>query len=118
MIHGAPSRFTDPARFAFAHGGKGGAPFPVPTAVYDETIGVLRTAVARARIGEADTAKAVRALSRLARRAEDGYTPRDFYADAVARENREAHRHGGRTVGGFARPHEPTPGDQLGLFGA
>jgi hypothetical protein len=31
VIHGAPSRFTDPARFSFAHGGKDGHPFPVPT---------------------------------------------------------------------------------------
>jgi len=42
VIYGASSRFTDPARFSFAHGGKDGHPFPVPTKVYDETIHVLR----------------------------------------------------------------------------
>ena len=38
VIHGAPYRFADPARFAMAHGGKDGHPFPVPLKVYDETI--------------------------------------------------------------------------------
>jgi hypothetical protein len=38
VIHGTPSRFKDPARFSFAHGGKDGHPFPVPLKVYDETI--------------------------------------------------------------------------------
>jgi hypothetical protein len=41
VIHGTPSRFTDPARFSFAHGGKDGHPFPVPLQVYDDTIEVL-----------------------------------------------------------------------------
>ncbi|MEM6726124.1 MAG: DUF763 domain-containing protein, partial [Bacteroidota bacterium] len=45
VIHGTPSRFKDPARFSFAHGGKDGHPFPVPTKVYDETIETLRKAV-------------------------------------------------------------------------
>src|SRR5262249_31106681 len=30
VVHGAPFRFSDPARFSFAHGGKDGHPFPVP----------------------------------------------------------------------------------------
>src|SRR5207302_7695639 len=42
VLHGAPCRFSDPARFSFAHGGKDGHPFPVPLAVYDETIRVMR----------------------------------------------------------------------------
>jgi hypothetical protein len=43
VIHGTPSRFKDPARFSFAHGGKDGHPFPVPTKVYDETIAPFKT---------------------------------------------------------------------------
>ena len=39
VVHGAPYRFTDPARFSFAHGGKDRHPFPVPLKVYDETLG-------------------------------------------------------------------------------
>ncbi len=31
VIHGAPCRFTDPARSSLAHGGKDGHPYPVPT---------------------------------------------------------------------------------------
>ena len=42
VVHGAPTRFSDPARFSFAHGGKDRHPFPVPLKTYDETIGVLR----------------------------------------------------------------------------
>jgi hypothetical protein len=32
VVHGAPYRFTDPARFSVAHGGKDRHPFPVPSA--------------------------------------------------------------------------------------
>jgi hypothetical protein len=37
VVHGAPSRFRDPARFSLAHGGKDRHPYPVPIKVYDET---------------------------------------------------------------------------------
>jgi hypothetical protein len=42
VVHGAPSRFSDPARFSFAHGGKDGHPFPVPLKTHDQSIAVLR----------------------------------------------------------------------------
>ena len=67
VIHGAPSRFADPARFSLAHGGKDGHPFPVPLKVYDETIGVLRRALARAKLGEDERLAAVRRLDDQAR---------------------------------------------------
>jgi len=67
IIHGVPARFADPARFAFAHGGKDGHPFPVPLPVYDETIRVLRAAVARARLGQDDRLAAIRRLDAQAR---------------------------------------------------
>ena len=51
VMHGTPIRFKDPARFSFAHGGKDGHPFPVPTKVYDETINTLQTAVEKAKLG-------------------------------------------------------------------
>jgi hypothetical protein len=44
VVHGAPTRFSDPARFSFALGGKDGHPFPVPLKTYDESISVLRRA--------------------------------------------------------------------------
>src|SRR6202043_2644069 len=51
IVHGAPYRFSDPARFSFAHGGKDGHPFPVPLRVYDETIRVLKSAIQNAKLG-------------------------------------------------------------------
>jgi hypothetical protein len=45
-----PSRFTDPARFSFAHGGKDGHPFPVPTKVYDESISILRKGIEKSNL--------------------------------------------------------------------
>ena len=125
VIHGDPVRFRDPARFAFAHGGKGGSPFPVPTRVYDETIDVLRSAVDRARMGQTDKAKALRSLTRLAQRVEAGFTPTGTLQDAVDRENAESHRYGGRTAQGVVpSPSEPPPSEppperddlQLDLF--
>jgi hypothetical protein len=70
VIHGTPSRFTDPARFSLAHGGKDGHPFPVPIKVYDETLRVLKHAVSRARLGRADKLDALRRLDAHARRLE------------------------------------------------
>ncbi|HJQ82617.1 MAG TPA: DUF763 domain-containing protein [Candidatus Binatia bacterium] len=75
VIHGAPYRFSDPARFAFALGGKDGHPFPVPVRVYDETIRVLRRAVDAARLPGTDRLAAVRRLddqARLLERAASG----------------------------------------------
>ena len=67
MIHGAPYRFADPARFAMAHGGKDGHPFPVPLKVYDETIRVLKYAVAKARLGSTEELAAIKRLDAQAR---------------------------------------------------
>src|ERR1700738_1126386 len=52
VVHGAPSRFSDPARFSFAHGGKDGHPFPVPLKTYDASISILRTALDSAKAGD------------------------------------------------------------------
>lgn len=54
VVHGAPSRFSDPARFSFAHGGKDGHPFPVPLKTYGQSISVLRSALDRARLGDTE----------------------------------------------------------------
>lgn len=70
VVHGAPSRFADPARFSLAHGGKDGHPFPVPLDVYDHTIRVLTQAVGQARLGREDKLAAIRRLDEEARRAE------------------------------------------------
>jgi hypothetical protein len=70
VIHGTPSRFTDPARFSLAHGGKDGHPFPVPIKVYDETLRVLKQAVGQAQLGRAEKLDALRRLDAHARRLE------------------------------------------------
>ena len=102
VIHGTPSRFSDPARFAFAHGGKGGRPFPVPTRVYDETIEALRSSVAKAKLGEPDKHEAIKKLTKLAQRAEQDFVPTDTLDAVLKKENEEAWKHGGRTIHGFA----------------
>ena len=60
VVHGAPYRFADPARFSFAHGGKDRHPFPVPLRVYDQTIRVLKSAVQNARLGREEELAALR----------------------------------------------------------
>ncbi|MEL6835107.1 MAG: DUF763 domain-containing protein [Bacteroidota bacterium] len=113
VIHGTSSRFSDPARFSFAHGSKGGKPFPVPTKVYDETISALRKAVDRAKIGQSDKQLAIQKLSQLAQQAEEGFTPKDNLKAVLEKEKREAWKHGGRTISGFSKK---PPNQQLRLF--
>ena len=70
VVHGAPCRFSDPARFSLAHGGKDRHPFPVPLKVYDETIRVLKSAVQKAKLGQDDELAALQKLDRESRRLE------------------------------------------------
>ena len=105
-IHGTPVRFRDPARFAFAHGGKDGHPFPVPIKVYDETIGILQTAVQKAKVGQTDKKEAIRQLSELARAAEKDFTPTGGLDKLIEKERVESWMHDGRTVFGRTRPPE------------
>jgi len=84
VLHGSPSRFTDPARFAFAQGGKDRQPFPVRLDVYDETLRVLRSAVDAARLGNDERLQAIRELDRQARRLESVATGASF--DALVEE--------------------------------
>lgn len=118
VIHGTPSRFRDPARFAFAHGGKDGHPFPVPIDVYDETIAILQNAVHKAKVGQSDKLDAMKKLTALAQRAEDSFTPTGRGLDElIARERAESWKYGGRTVFGKAKPpEEAVRSKQLRLF--
>ncbi|MGH8218387.1 MAG: DUF763 domain-containing protein, partial [Steroidobacteraceae bacterium] len=97
VIHGAPSRFTDPARFSLAHGGKDGHPFPVPLHVYDETLRVLKRAVTHARLGRSDTLDALQRLDAQARRLERWACGPSFES-FIERERARAPAFGGRTV--------------------
>jgi len=103
VIHGAPCRFSDPARYSLAHGGKDGHPFPVPTKVYDETIRVLKTAVANAKLGNDEKLDAIRRLDAQARTLERTATGPSF-EQPLTEERRNSHLYGGRTVMGWAAP--------------
>src|SRR5205807_8373878 len=70
VVHGAPHRFADPARFSLAHGGKDRHPYPVPLKVYDETIGVLKSALTSAKLGNDEKIDAIRRLDTQARQLE------------------------------------------------
>jgi len=105
VVHGAPYRFTDPARFSFAHGGKDRHPFPVPLRVYDETINVMKAAVQKARLGRDDILAAVKRLDDEARRVERSAAGPPL-ADLVAEERRLSHSFGGRSVFGWEAPPE------------
>jgi hypothetical protein len=97
VVHGAPSRFRDPARFSMAHGGKDGHPFPVPLVVYDRTITVLKRAVERAHLGAGETLAALKRLDAQAR-VLDGLVSGPSYKNFVASERRSTAKYGGRTV--------------------
>ena len=117
VIHGTPSRFEDPARYSFAHGGKDGHPFPVPTKVYDETISTLKQAVERARLGSGDKKEAIRNLGKAAQRLEENFVPNNNFEQLMERERNESWRYGGKTVFGDAKPPKEGTGNiQLQLF--
>jgi hypothetical protein len=102
VVHGAPSRFSDPARFSLAHGGKDGHPYPVPLTVYDETLKVLREAVDRAKLGNDDKLAALKRLDEASRRLERDAAAGYRFDDHVADERARSTSWGGRTV--FDRP--------------
>jgi len=115
VIHGTPSRFSDPARFSFAHGGKDGHPFPVPTKIYDETIDVLKNSVEKAKLGVTDKHQALKNLTHISQMLEQNFEPEERLFDAViAREKKESHQYGGRTV--FGKVKAPINTGQLKLF--
>jgi hypothetical protein len=115
VVHGAPARFSDPARFSFAHGGKDGHPFPVPLKTYDETLGVLRRALDAARLGQTEKVEGFKRLDRLTRAVEQGREPMADFSATVARERRMSAELGGRTVMDDRKAGKKR-GDQIGLF--
>ena len=104
VVHGAPTRFDDPARFAFAHGGKDGHPFPVPLAVYDESLSVLRRALHEARVGRTDRLHGLQRLDAFTRLIESGRTPDADVEAVIAHERAVSRSLGGRTVFDDPRP--------------
>jgi uncharacterized protein len=104
VIHGAPCRFADPARFSLAHGGKDRHPFPVPLKVYDRTVAILKDAVAKAKLGNEEKLAALRRLDDQARRLERQASGPSLEAH-LADERARSQEHGGMSVFG----PEPAP---------
>jgi len=98
VIHGAPCRFSDPARFSFAHGGKDGHPFPVPLKTYDESLAILRGSLAATRLQRTEKIDAFRRLDRLTRRVEMQFEPLADFTAALTREREISKELGGRSV--------------------
>jgi hypothetical protein len=103
IVHGAPYRFTDPARFSFAHGGKDRHPFPVPLRVYDQTIQVLKSAVQSAKLGREEELAALKRLDDQARLVER-HTSGPLVEELIAQEQRLSHSYGGRNILGWEQP--------------
>jgi hypothetical protein len=129
VVHGAPSRFSDPARFSFALGGKDRHPFPVPLKTYDESIAVLRRGLDSAKVGHTEKVEGSRRLERFVRNVEETYLPVAHFAEVVAHEHAISASLDGRSVFddrkrmSHAAPRAPERAPvahekQLNLFGA
>jgi hypothetical protein len=103
VVHGAPCRFSDPARFSIAHGGKDRHPFPVPLKVYDETIAVMKSAVQKGRLGREEELQALKRLDDQSRQLERYVTGPDL-KEIIACEFRQSADFGGRSVFGWEEP--------------
>ncbi|MFD1768808.1 DUF763 domain-containing protein [Sphingobacterium suaedae] len=117
VIHGAPARFQDPARFSFAHGGKDGHPFPVPLTIYDESIQVIKKGIERSKLGNHDKKKTIQKLHQIVLHTEPHFTPNFDLDHVITQERQDAWKYGGRTVMGDAKqPPFTTSTSQLSLF--
>jgi uncharacterized protein len=115
VVHGAPSRFSDPARFSFALGGKDGHPFPVPLKVYDESISVLRRSLEVAKLGDSEKLDGFARLDGFVRAVERTRSPQANFEQALRHEERISKSMAGRTV--FEdKKRSKTRGGQLSLF--
>jgi hypothetical protein len=103
VVHGAPYRFDDPARFSLAHGGKDRHPYPVPLKVYDETIRVLKSAVQTAKLAREEELGALKRLDEQARMLER-FATGPSVQDLIAQERERSHLYGGRSVFGWEPP--------------
>ena len=98
VVHGTSVRFSDPARFSFAHGGKDGHPFPVPLKTYDASISVLRAALDSAKAGDRDKLDGMRRLDQFVRAVEQRYQPEAAFDAVIRHEHTISPDLGGRTV--------------------
>jgi uncharacterized protein len=117
VVHGTPTRFSDPARFSFALGGKDRHPFPVPLKTYDESILVLRNSLDAAKVGDKEKLEGFRQLEKFARTIEERYEPRADFNAVIAHEKSISRDLGGRSVFDDIKKKPAKPGSkQLSLF--
>jgi uncharacterized protein len=117
VIHGTPTRFSDPARFSFALGGKDRHPFPVPLKTYDETIDVLRRSLDAARVGDTEKIDGMKRLEKFVRAVEQRYSPEADFDQVMAHEHAISKSLNGRSVFDDFRPTgKKAPTAQLRLF--
>jgi hypothetical protein len=98
VVHGTPTRFSDPARFAFAHGGKDGHPFPVPLKTYDETLSFLRTSLDAAKVGDTEKLDGFRRLDRFVQNVEKQLAPVANFDSVISHEQAMSPSLDGRSV--------------------
>jgi hypothetical protein len=120
VIYGTPTRFKDPARFSFAHGGKDGHPFPLVTQIYDETIQFLNDVVVKSKIARSEKLEACRTIFNLSKRNEQNLIPDPSkFDDYLDSERLRSLEYGGRTVLDDTKRADHTrsaPYNQLELF--
>jgi hypothetical protein len=115
VIHGTPTRFADPARFSFAHGGKDGHPFPVPLKTYDESLSVLRRSLDQAKLGTSEKLDGFRRLDQVVRNVERTGSPLADFDAAMKHDRAISKSVDGRTVFDD-RKHKPRMNEQMDLF--
>jgi hypothetical protein len=116
IVHGTPTRFADPARFSFAHGGKDGHPFPVPLKTYDESLSVLRRALQQAKVGHSEKLDGFGRLDRFTRMIEQQAQPEAAFQKVMAHEQAISRSVGGRTVFDDRKPAKKKNSRQMPLF--
>jgi hypothetical protein len=98
VVHGTPTRFSDPARFSFAHGGKDGHPFPVPLKTYDQSLSVLRRTLDQAKLGVTDKIEGFRRLDKFVRTIEKQGAPQANFDESINHERDISSSLNGRTA--------------------
>lgn len=119
VIYGTPTRFQDPARFSFAHGGKDGHPFPVPLDIYDKSIQMLQRGIEKSKLGNQEKLRSINKLHQIVLQTEPDFTPQFDIQQVIEEERRNSWQYRGRTVYGFVNPptgNVAASGTQLSLF--
>ena len=116
VVHGTPVRFSDPARFSFALGGKDGHPFPVPLKTYDESIAVLRRSLEKAKLDGGLKLEGFRRLDRFVKVVEHEMEPAADFEGVLQHERGISPSLNGRTVFDHERPQVKRKPEQLSLW--